>query len=224
MLRVYKDWNFPETQYIREKTKKRQITIHHTVSGDGVSGDVAWLMNTTDRIATSYIIDREGHLHKCFVDDFWACHLGCKQIHFAKAGLPYIKLDPYNIGIELDSWGALLRHTNGKFYPIAYSNGKAIPNLKCKPVTHIYEYCSTQKYRGFQYYERYTTAQLDTLRELVIYLQIKHQIPAHYNDEIWSVCRRALRGNEGIYSHTSFRADKSDAHPQVELVTLLKSL
>ena len=224
MIQIYKDWNFLETQYVREKTIKRQITIHHTVSGDGVDGDMRWWQSQPERIATPFVIDREGRLHKCFSDDFWAFHLGCKQSHFSNAGLTYKKLDPHNIGIELDSWGPLLKHTDGKYYPVTFSNGKFIPNLKCKPADNIYEYCSSQKYRSFQYYERYTTAQLNALNELLIYLQKKHNIKANYHSEIWSVCTRALRGDEGIYSHTSFRPDKSDVHPQVELVNLLKSL
>lgn len=223
-MRVYKNWNFPETQYLREKTEKRQITIHHTVSGEGVDGDMNWWLNSADRIATSYIIDREGRLHKCFADDFWAHHLGCKAKDFVDMGVPYKKLDPSNIGIELDSWGALVQHSDGLFYPVKYEGGKVFPNLKCKPVPYIYEYCSTHKFRGFQYYERYTTAQLDTLRELLIYLQKRHNIPAHYSSDIWFLCRRALQGDFGIYSHASFRSDKSDCHPQVELENLLKSL
>ncbi|MDL2308876.1 N-acetylmuramoyl-L-alanine amidase [Bacteroidales bacterium OttesenSCG-928-B11] len=203
---------------------KKQITIHHTASGDGVGGDVAWWQSRSDRIATSYIIDRQGRLHKCFGDDFWAYHLGCKQSHFANAGLPYKKLDPHNIGIELDSWGALLMHTDGKFYPVAYSNGKPVPNLKCKPAANIYEYCANGKYRGFQYYERYTTAQLDTLKHLLLYLMAKHGIKAYYSDDIWHICKRALAGQEGVFSHSSFNPGKSDAHPQIELVNLLKAV
>ncbi|MDL2308353.1 N-acetylmuramoyl-L-alanine amidase [Bacteroidales bacterium OttesenSCG-928-C03] len=224
MIRVYKDWDFLETQYVRQKTIKRQITLHHTVSGDGVAGDVAWWQSRSERIATSYIIDRQGQLHKCFNDDFWAYHLGCKQSHFASAGKPYKKLDPHNIGIELDSWGALARHTDGKFYPVTFAAHKPIPNLKCKPVANIYEYCGNAKYRGFQYYERYTTAQIDTLKHLLAYLMAKHGIKANYGDDIWGVCGRALAGQEGVFSHSSFRPDKSDAHPQIELVNMLKQL
>ena len=223
MIQIYKDWSFLETQYIREKTIKRQITIHHTVSGEGVDGDMRWWQSIPERIATAYVIDREGQLHKCFGDDFWAYHLGCKQSHFSNVGLPYKKLDPHNIGIELDSWGPLLKHTDGKYYPVAFKDGKYTPNLKCKPAANIYEYCSNQKYRGFQYYERYTTAQLNALSELLMYLQKKHNIKANYSHEIWNVCKRALQGEEGIFSHTSFRADKSDVHPQIELVNLLKA-
>jgi len=221
---VYKDWNFMETLYFKEKTVKKQITLHHTVSGPGVDGDIAWWQHIPERIATSYIIDREGLVHKCFDDDFWALHLGCNAKDFAAKGIPYKKLDPNNIGIELDSWGALVEHTDGKFYPISYVGGKAVPNLNCKPATYIYEYCSAQKFRGIQYFERYTTAQLNTLRELLIYLKTKHNIPTNYNSDIWNLCGRALRGEPGIYSHTSFRSDKTDCHPQIELVNLLKQL
>jgi N-acetyl-anhydromuramyl-L-alanine amidase AmpD len=223
-MRVYKNWNFPETKYFREKTVKKQITLHHTVSGPGVDGDIAWWLQGSERIATSYIIDREGNIHKCFEDDFWAWHLGCKTTDFAAKGVPYKKLDPNNIGIELDSWGALAQHSDGKFYPISYVGGKAVPNLKCKPVTYIYEYCPTQKFRGIQYFEQYTTTQLNALYELLVYLKQKHSIPTNYGSDIWSLCGRALRGDPGIYSHTSFRPDKTDCHPQIELINLLKRL
>lgn len=223
-MNIYKEWDFPETQYFKEKTQKQQITLHHTVSGPGVDGDLTWWLQTPDRIATSYIIDREGHIHKCFDDDFWAFHLGCTAVDFAAKGVKYKKLDPNNIGIELDSWGALAQHSDGKFYPISYTGGKAVPNLKCKPVEHIYEYCTAQKYRGIQYYERYTTAQLNALWYLLQHLQQKHNIPANYSSDIWGLCGRALQGTPGIYSHTSFRSDKTDCHPQIELINMLKNL
>ena len=224
MIKIYKDWNFPESQYIREATEKRQIVLHHTVSGDSVNGDMSWWLHTTERVATAYVISREGHLHRCFDDKYWAYHLGLTTHHFAKFGLNYRKLDPHAIGIELDSWGALIQHTDGKFYPMATANGKTVPNLKCKPVANIYEYCTNQKYRGFQYFERYTTAQLDTLKALLLHLMEKHHIKANYKSDIWNVTPRALMGWEGIFAHASYRGDKSDAHPQAELVNMLKTL
>ena len=187
MIKIHKDWNFPDTQYVREETAKKQIVLHHTVSGDSVNGDMSWWLHTTERVATAYVISREGHLHRCFDDRF-------------------------------------TQHTDGKFYPITTQNGKVVPNLKCKPVRNIYEYCTAQKYRGFQYFERYTTAQLDTLGELLRHLMETHRIKPNYQSDIWNVTPRALLGQEGIFAHASYRQDKSDAHPQVELVNLLKSL
>ena len=224
MIKIFKDWDFPETQYVREKTEKKQIVLHHTVSGDSVNGDMSWWLHTRERVATAYVISREGHLHRCFDDQYWAYHLGLSNHHFTRFGLGYRKLDPQAIGIELDSWGALVQHTDGKFYPVTTKDGKTVPNLKCKPVPNIYEYCSNQKYRGFQYFERYTTAQLETLDELLRHLTATHRITSNYRSDIWNVTSRALLGQEGIFAHASYRLDKSDAHPQVELVNLLKSL
>lgn len=224
MIKIHKDWNFPDTQYVREETAKKQIVLHHTVSGDSVNGDMSWWLHTTERVATAYVISREGHLHRCFDDRYWAYHLGLTNHHFARFGLGYRKIDPMAVGIEMDSWGALTQHTDGLFYPITTQNGKVIPNLKCKPVRNIYEYCTAQKYRGFQYFERYTTAQLDTLGELLHHLMAAYHIKPNYQSDIWNVTPRALLGQEGIFAHASYRQDKSDTHPQVELVNLLKSL
>ena len=224
MIEIYKDWNFPDTQYIRQKAEKKQIVLHHTVSGDGVSGDTGWWLRTGEKVATAYVISREGHLHKCFDDDCWAYHLGLSAQHFNRFGISYRRLDPGSIGIELDSWGALLQHKDGLFYPVTMHNGKVEPNLKCKSVRNIYEYCSNQKYRGFQYFERYTTAQLDTLKDLLHYLMEKYHISANYKSDMWNVTPRALMGWEGVFAHASYRQDKSDVHPQVELVNLLKAL
>lgn len=54
---------FPENQFIKEISKKSQIVIHHTVSGPGINGDVAWWKSTSERIATHFIIDREGEIY-----------------------------------------------------------------------------------------------------------------------------------------------------------------
>lgn len=51
--------SFPTSQYVAEKTAKRQIVLHHTVSGPGVDGDIAWWMKTPERVATHFLIDRD---------------------------------------------------------------------------------------------------------------------------------------------------------------------
>ena len=41
---------------------------------------------------------------------------------------------------------------------------------------------------------------------------------------MWEVSQDALCGKPGIYTHVSFRKDKSDCHPQKELIQMLKEL
>lgn len=57
---------FPESQFIKEETVKTQIVLHHTASGPGVDGDLAWWRKTPERVATHFIIDRAGQIYQLF--------------------------------------------------------------------------------------------------------------------------------------------------------------
>lgn len=41
---------------------------------------------------------------------------------------------------------------------------------------------------------------------------------------MWSVSNKALKGQNGLYTHNSYRRDKSDVSPQPKLIEMLKSL
>jgi len=45
-----------------------------------------------------------------------------------------------------------------------------------------------------------------------------------YNGNMWDVNEDALNGEPGVWTHVSYRSDKSDCHPQPELIDVLKSL
>jgi N-acetyl-anhydromuramyl-L-alanine amidase AmpD len=214
--------DFPESQYLKEPTQKKQVVLHHTVSGDAAKNIVSWWASTAERVATHFIITRKGEIYQLFDTMYWGCHLGMSEIHFKRQKLPYKSLDRAAIGIELCSWGPLAAGADGKFYPVKFQNGKYVANMALPAVNHFYEYCGATPYRGHCYYERYTTAQLAALDELLQHLKKTIFINPLYKDDIWDVCPRALKGEEGIFSHTSYRYDKSDVHPQPELLTMLK--
>jgi len=204
---------FAPDQYIREFTQKNQIVIHHTVSGKGVGGDLNWWLNDPKRIATALLIDRNGVPYQTFSTNYWAYHLGVKRRS---------DLDKYSIGIELDSWGPLLQTKNGKFYsPKRTKNGLA-PNTAMASVdpADVVEI----DFRGFHFFEKYTQAQLDTLKELLYYLCNKWGISAAYQADMWDVSDRALAGQNGIFTHVSYRKDKTDCYPYPGLIDTLKSI
>ena len=196
---------FPEEQYYRREGDKKQIVLHHTVSGDGVEGDINWWLSTPDRIATAFIIARDGVIYQNFNSKYWAHHLGIKMSVFNSHGIDpggaNVKLNINSIGIELDSWGPLKNPDMVKD-PVQYEGG----------------------YRGYEWYEAYTEQQLDSLKELLEYLCAKYEIPVTYNEDMWDVSVRALNGEPGIWSHTSYRPDKSDVHPQPTLIDILNNL
>lgn len=220
---------FPPDQYYREVTPKNQIVLHHTVSGRGAKGDINWWLTDKRRIATHIIIDYKGVPYQCYSSRFWGHHLGIKMKflqdeEFNDWSTRNVKLNKHSIGIEIDAWGGLLQKDE-EWYAAKWDKirRKNVPNLKTKiPIERVQLY--PEGYRGFYAFEKYTDEQIETVKELLLYWKKKYKIPLSYNPNMWRVNKQALSGESGVWSHTSFRQDKSDVHPQPELVEMLKSL
>jgi len=203
--------DFPVEQYVAVPTGKNQIVIHHTVSGEGVKGDINHWLSTTARVATALIIDREGVIHQCFSSKYWAHHLGIKTGFIKEQGTTKsnLELNQKSIGIELDSYGGLVK--KGKKFYTVYGN-----SIAASKVVELEE-----EYRGYKAYEKYTDKQLATLKDLISFLCDKYGIDPSYNKGMWDVSKDALNGKSGVWSHTSYRSDKSDCFPQKELIAIL---
>jgi len=205
---------FPKEQYYQSVHKKRQIYLHHTVSGEGAMGDISWWKSTAAHVATCVIITHDGIIHQCFSSKHWAHHLGIKGTVFSKQGMENFntKLNQQSIGIEIDNWGGLEKKDDG-WYGFT---GKKIPNDK------VQEY--PDGFRGFKAFEKYTDAQIESTRQLLEYWGEHYHIDLKYKGErIFDICKDALEGERGVYTHCSVRPDKSDIHPQPNLIEMLKS-
>jgi hypothetical protein len=119
-----------------------------------------------------------------------------------------------SIGIEIDSWGGLKFDTSINEW--RSSTGTIVP----KDRVEVYD----KKFRGYSGFEKYTPEQIESVRQLLVYWGKVYDIPLDYNDCMWNISKKALSGWSGIFSHVSFRSDKSDAHRQPELIEMLKSL
>lgn len=219
ILSKIKAVDFPDNQYYRVQHHKSQIVMHHTVSAVGVDGDLAWWRQTTARIATCIIIGHDGTPFQCFNSKYWAHHLGVKHSVLRDYGIADVRsrnlvLNQRSIGVEIDSAGGLALR-DGRWIS---AFGRPIPSDR------VQEY--PNGFRGFYGFEKYTTEQIDTLRQLLIFWRDESyaDIPFGYREEIWDVFPTALQGEPGLYTHVSYRPDKSDCHPQPELVEMLKSL
>ncbi|MFW6272274.1 MAG: N-acetylmuramoyl-L-alanine amidase [bacterium] len=218
--------DFPSDQYYRQQTKKKQIVLHHTVSGQGVEGDIRWWKQTKSRIATPIIIDYKGNIFQCFSTKYWGHHLGVKQKVFDGNGITKtnnVILNKQSIGVEIDSWGGLVK-SKKYWYPAKWDaeKNKFVGDRNQKPVKNVQTY--EKGYKGFYAFEKYTDEQIESLRKLIVYWNDVYNIPLNYNDDMWDVSLNALNGESGIWSHVSYRDDKSDCHPQPELIEMLKSL
>ncbi|MAT11566.1 MAG: hypothetical protein CMM02_11215 [Rhodopirellula sp.] len=211
--------DFPEGQYIRQETPKNQIVLHHTASGRGVEGDIRWWKHDKRRIATQILIDFEGVIHQCYSSRFWAHHIGVKS-SFLKArgfkdyGIRNKILNQNCVAIEIDSWGGLRQGDIGGEWR-SYT-GSIIPDERVQ----LYP----DGFRGYKAFEKYTDEQIESVRQLLVYWGERYEIPLTYNEDMWDVSDRALAGHDGVWSHTSYRSDKSDIHPQPEMIAMLKAL
>jgi hypothetical protein len=206
----------PTTQYYNEETPKRQIFIHHTAGHSNPYNDIHGWAQTPARIATAFIIGGQskvpaqnlydGKILQTYSSKNWAYHLGLKNNPN--------KLDKFSIGIELCNFGHVIKRPDGKFqtYVGSFLHPDQVIDLG-------------YKYKGYQFYQLYTDAQIESLRELLDYLCTTWNIPRQFKGmEMFNVDKRALAGEPGIWTHTSVRADKNDCSPQPKLIKMLKEL
>lgn len=217
MLKI-KEISFPKEQYFQEVQVKNQIVLHHTVSNPQASqSDIEYWASDKARIATYAVISADGTVNKCFPSNQWAHHIGLKAeilqaAGFKDAGTRNELLNKHSIGIELDCCGGLVEK-KGKLFNV-YGNpiDAKLQIIQCD-------------WRGYKRFQAYTDAQIGTLAELLPILMKEYEIPNYgIKDGNFDVRKDAIQGIRGIFSHSSFRADKSDLYPDSRLINMLKNL
>ena len=197
-------YELPKNNYYQQKVKKTQIVLHHTAGNPhNPQSTIDWWkmrLEGQGTVATAFVIGYDGTIVQAFEKEYWAYHIGAKQCTIPGGSIGKIGIEQQSIGIEIASWGALSESkmkTLNKDEVVFYENG----------------------YRGNYYYHKYSPYQIAALCELVHTLANVHHIPLKYSyNQIFGINEDALNGQPGMYSHVSFRADKSDIHPQTELI------
>jgi hypothetical protein len=211
-----------DSQYFKEEVKKSQIVLHHTAGNSSAPATIKmWDADDRGRIATCVVVSGnglskdtyDGEICQAFSSKYWGYHLGLKQDVFRAKGVPYKSIDPIAIAIEICNWGPLTIKSDGNFYN--YVDRIVSPD----------QVCTLKKpYKGYQFYHAYTDAQIESVRQLLLYWGELYNIDLTYNEDIWDVSVRALKGENGVFTHNSYRKDKSDVSPQPKLIEMLKSL
>lgn len=209
-------------QYVNEVTPKFQIVLHHTAgNSSGVAVRNAWEHDKRGRIATCVIISgkgakgtTDGEIIQCFSSRKWAYHLGVKTEVFKAHGLPWMNLDQIAIGIEICNWGWLEKGKDGKFRTYVGT------------IVDSSDVCELETpFKGHKYWHNYTPAQIESVKNLLIYWREIYGIPLKADfDQLFSVNKKALRGENGLFTHNSYRRDKSDIYPHPGLLEMLFSL
>ena len=201
-----------DKQYFQEDSPKTQIYLHHTAGGgDAVAVSRFWNSNDT-RIATAFVIGNRGTIVQCFSSRHWAWHLGIDADDFQAHNTPYKNLNKLSVGIEICNYGPL-KHKDGKYYN--YVKGVMDPSQ----VTIL-----DKPYKGHVLWQKYTDEQIESTRQLLVYLCDTYNIPKAYRSEIFAIDKEAFKGTPGIYTHNSVRKDKSDIYPCPRMIAMLQAL
>lgn len=201
-----------ESQYFAEESAKTQIYLHHTAGNGNAEAVSRYWNGTSDRVATAFVVGQDGLIVQCFSSKHWAWHLGISKAEFKGQGAKYQNLDKASVGIEVCNWG-YLKEKDGKFYN--YVNARVPESM----VTTLDE-----PFKGYKHWYKYTDAQIESTRQLLVYLCDTYNIPREYRAQIFSLDKEAFKGTPGIYTHNSVRKDKSDIYPCPRIIQMLENL
>lgn len=201
-----------EGRYVVQSSYKDQIVLHHTVSGNSAQAVVDYWKKQPKLIGTPYLIDRQGVIYQLFDDRYWAGHVGDTVKDMQVYNLIPRNCSKNSLGVELLSMGGLRKDSSGDY--VDYYGHVFRGEVEKLDTEH----------RGYFYFEKYTTAQLDGLAKLLSYWKGRYSIPMVYRPEIFGLMKEALNATPGLYTHCSFRQDKSDLYPSKELISMLKTL
>tara|TARA_R110000822_G_scaffold35563_5_gene100232 strand:- start:2642 stop:3301 length:660 start_codon:yes stop_codon:yes gene_type:complete len=213
--------DFPAIQYYTEEHPKTQIYLHHTAGNADPFGTFNFWASNPIRVATCVTIGgkpksnsswADGEVAQGFSSKYWAYHLGLKTDTFKKEGIVYKSLDKISVAIEICNFGPI-SFKGGKYYTYVGSE------MSKEEVVEL-----DKPFKGYKLYHAYTDAQIAAVKDLLLLWKEKYKIPLTYNEDIWDVTVRALKGEPGVYTHNSVRSDKSDVSPQPKLIQMLKSL
>lgn len=192
-------------QYFAESMPKTQIVLHFTAGGTASGAFETWKRDPV-QVATAFIVDKDGKIYQCFNPSYWAYHLGVN----VAAGNVYHKFDRQSIGIEMVNWGGLKE--DGFSLNCWPNNYKT---FLCQTTDTDKAYVSPKPWRGFQYWNAYTEAQLASVYDLVHQLCRQFVIPlAIPRPEQQLACDPAFAGSfKGIVGHQMYLGEKTDPGP-----------
>jgi hypothetical protein len=214
-----KKYFMPEGTYFKGPVPKKWIFLHHTAGGDNPY-QVAdmWARDNRGNVATEYILGGQavngkstkydGELIQCFPEGGYGWHTGTGNSVMHRN----------SIGIEVCCMGQIV---NG----LTYVNTPADPKQVIK---------LAKPFRGFQYWHDYSDAQIDALKNWILFLAEKYDIDPRVGLVQYVKAKGAdgfdvldvakAESTPGMYSHTNVIRGKVDMYPHPLLIDMLLSL
>lgn len=212
-----------DREYVHDKKYTNDyIILHHTAGWNNPFNTIAdWDRDTRGRVCTEFVIggikctdgDKtyDGVVAKAFPDAGAGFHIGA-------SGIGSTLYDMHAVGIENCCFGHVKDGKNYAGSTVQPSQIVTLPN----------------KFRGYTQFHRYSNAQLESLRKLLLYIGERDNIDLHKGLYEWikkegvsafDYRSDAYNGKvKGIVTHANIRKDKEDMFPQQELIDMILSL
>ena len=216
-----KDYYLPKREYINGKYNNDYIVLHHTAGYDNPKAVVdCWAKDSLGRVATEFVIGGQrctdgrsiydGQIVRTYPE-------GNQGYHIGTSGSSYMNI--HSVGIELCNMGWV---KNGKTYTGSIVRPDQIVALN-------------EPFRGYINWHKYTTKQIEVLRDLLLYVANRDNIDLHTGIYKWIKTEGAMKAFDfhqdaysgkvkGLITHANIRKSKYDVSPQPELIDMILTL
>ena len=219
---IFSTYLLKKGEYFEDETKKEYIFLHHTAGWNNPYQVIdSWSNDTRGKIATEFVVGGinfknndltyNGMALKCFPKNNHAYHLGGAPING--------KMHQGSVGIEICNFGWVSLQEK-KF--LTYTGAEM-------PASHVVRLKS--KFRGYEYYHKYTEKQIAKVEQLIKYESALHGIDSSiglptmikkFGAKAFDKYDDIVAGKvKGILSHTNVRSDKTDLSPQPDMMEML---
>jgi N-acetyl-anhydromuramyl-L-alanine amidase AmpD len=225
--------------YWINQNKPEWSFLHHTAGNADPYQTIDIWDKDQKTVATKFVIGgqslagdtkHDGKVLDCLPKGAWGAHLtiGATVVHRE------------SIGIEICNYGGL---TKGGYYSFEVTTNKMvwIPKKGDKlynaygtemPDSQVFDL--GEMYRFNRYFHRYTTAQIEATRSVLLYLKeaygmnvtagLKQLIQAKGVKAAFEYIPNYINANKGLYAHGNIFNGKNDIFPQKEMIEMIVSL
>ena len=215
------NYYLPKNEYISGKYNNDYIILHHTAGWDNPKQVVdSWAKDSLGKVATEIVIGGQRCTDGRSIYDgkiIRAYPEGNQGYHIGASGSSY--MNTHSVGVELCNMGWV---KNGKTYTNSIIRPDQIVSLK-------------EPFRGYMNWHKYTTKQIEALRDLLLYIANRDNIDLHTGIYKWIKTEGVIKAFDfhqdayngkvrGMLCHSSIRKDKWDMSPQPELIDMILTL
>lgn len=215
------NYYLPKNEYISGKYNNDYIVLHHTAGWDNPKQVVdSWAKDSLGKVATEFVIGGQRCTDGRSIYDgkiVRAYPEGNQGYHIGTSGSSY--MNTHSVGVELCNMGWV---KNGKTYTNSIIRPDQIVSLK-------------EPFRGYIGWHKYTTKQIEVLRDLLLYIANRDNIDLHTGIYKWIKTEGAIKAFDfhqdayngrvkGLITHANIRKSKYDVSPQDNLIDMILTL